>query len=87
MFRLSVYLQTLPVISLDQVRQSTYALRKATQEGQLCTAEVAAALLHQLGESEAGEALESYYQRFNAHYIASRRRWAKRDSTTGEVLS
>lgn len=85
MFRLSTYLQNLPVISLDQVRSSTYALRKAIHEGQLCTAEVAAALLHQLGEDSAGDALETYYQKFNSHYIASRRRWAKRDSNTGET--
>lgn len=84
MFRLSTYLQELPVISLDQMRTSTYALRKAIHEGQLCTAEVAAALLHQLGEDEAGSALERYYQKFNSHYIASRRRWAKRDSNSGE---
>ena len=84
-FRHSVYLQQLPVISLDEARSSTYALRKAIHEGQLCTAEVAAALLDQIGEVEAGEALEAYYRKFNAHYIASRRRWAKRDSTTGEL--
>lgn len=84
-FRHSVYLQGLPVISLDEARSSTYSLRKAIHEGQLCTAEVAAALLHQVGEDQAGEALEAYYQKFNAHYIASRRRWAKRDSTTGEL--
>lgn len=85
MFRHSVYLQNLPVISLDEARSSTYALRKAIHEGQLCTAEVAAALLHQIGEERAGEALDRYYQRFNSHYIASRRRWAKRDSNTGEL--
>ncbi|HSG04239.1 MAG TPA: DTW domain-containing protein [Marinobacterium sp.] len=86
MFRHSVYLQKLPVISLDEARTSTYSLRKAIHEGQLCTAEVAAALLHQIGEEVAGEALDNYYQRFNAHYIASRRRWAKRDSATGERM-
>lgn len=85
MFRLSTYLQDLPVISLDQARTSTYALRKAIHDGQLCTAEVAAALLHQIGDERAGQVLESYYQRFNSHYIASRRRWAKRDSLTGEI--
>jgi len=84
MFRLSSYLQHLPVISLNEMRTSTYALRKAIHEGQLCTAEVAAALLEQLGDIQAGTALEAYYQRFNSHYIASRRRWAKRDSLTGE---
>ncbi|NVK02565.1 MAG: DTW domain-containing protein [Oceanospirillaceae bacterium] len=87
MFLHSVYLQKFPVISLDEVRKSTYALRKAAHEGQLCTAEVAAALLHQIGEVEAGDALNRYYQRFNANYIASRRRWAKRDSSTGELHS
>lgn len=86
MFRLSTYLQSFPVISLDHMRTSTYALRKAIHEGQLCTAEVAAALLHQLGEDEAGTVLDNYYQKFNSHYIASRRRWAKRDSVSGEIV-
>lgn len=86
MFRHSVYLQNLPVISLDKARTSAYALRKAIHEGQLCTAEVASALLLQIGEVQAGEALDLYFKRFNSHYIASRRRWAKRDSITAERM-
>lgn len=86
MFRHSVYLQNLPVISLDETKTSTYSLRKAIHEGQLCTAEVASALLFQIGENEAGEALDAYFRRFNSHYIASRRRWAKRDSLTAERI-
>lgn len=85
-FRHSDYLQHLPVISLDEVRESSYGLRKAIHEGQLCTAEVAIALLEQLGDEPASNHLNAYFKRFNQHYVASRGRLAKRDRDTGELV-
>ncbi|NRP52425.1 MULTISPECIES: tRNA-uridine aminocarboxypropyltransferase [unclassified Marinobacterium] len=85
-FRHSDYLQHLPVISLDEVRESSYGLRKAIHEGQLCTAEVAIALLEQLGDEPAANHLNAYFKRFNQHYVASRGRLAKRDRDTGELV-
>ena len=86
MFRHSTYLQHLPVMSLHRGRPSSYALRKSLHENQLCTAEVAIAMLEQLDQQSAADGLEAYFDRFNRHYIATRRRWANRDSETGQVL-
>jgi DTW domain-containing protein YfiP len=74
------------VISLDEVRESSYGLRKAIHEGQLCTSEVAIALLEQLGDEPAAHHLNAYFKRFNQHYVASRGRLAKRDRETGELV-
>lgn len=87
MFRHSDYLQHLPVISLDELRESQYGLRKAIHEGQLCTAEVAIALLEQMDDLPAAQHLNHYFKRFNEHYIASRGRLAKRDRETGFLIS
>ncbi|MET3999010.1 DTW domain-containing protein [Marinobacterium sp. MBR-109] len=79
MFRHSRYLQHLPVIEPKTDRLSRYQLRRSTVEEHLCTAEVAVALLEQAGDQAAAEHLEDYFERFNASYIASRRRWAKQE--------
>lgn len=72
MFRLSPYLQHLPVAQPNQGRQSDYKLRKATEGHQLCTAEVAIALLHDMQEYAPAHALESYFQLFNHCYHRAR---------------
>ena len=86
MFRHSDYLQHLPVISLETIRESSYGLRKAIHEGQLCTAEVAIALLEQMDDNQAATHLDVYFKRFNDHYVASRGRLAKRDRETGRLV-
>ena len=73
MFRLSQYLQHLPVISLNTQRQSRYSLRKTEVSDQLCTVEVAAALLEQVGDQHAADHLDSYFDLFNKNYAESRR--------------
>ncbi|GAA6134339.1 tRNA-uridine aminocarboxypropyltransferase [Oceaniserpentilla sp. 4NH20-0058] len=73
MFRLSQYLQTLPVLPLTSQRHSSYKLRKAPDEFHLCTVEVAIELLMQHEQEGAGRALEAYFQRFNHLYALSRR--------------
>ncbi|MBS99850.1 MAG: DTW domain-containing protein [Oceanospirillaceae bacterium] len=77
MFRLSRYLQALPVIEPKTDRLSNYQLRRSTVAEHLCTAEVAIALLEQFGEQKAADHLEGYFNRFNQQYIESRRRWDK----------
>jgi len=79
MFRHSRYLQHLPVIEPETDRLSRYQLRRSTIDEHLCTAEVAVALLEQVGDQQTAEHLEDYFERFNANYIASRRRWAKQE--------
>ncbi|WP_220183912.1 tRNA-uridine aminocarboxypropyltransferase [Marinobacterium marinum] len=80
MFRHSRYLQHLPVIEPQTDRLSRYQLRRSTIDQHLCTAEVAVALLEQVGNQAAADHLEGYFERFNRSYIATRRRWAKRGS-------
>ena len=73
MFRLSKYLQDLPVLPLSATRNSQYKLRKAANEFQLCTAEVAIELLSQHEQKAAAEALNEYFNHFNEAYAQSRR--------------
>lgn len=73
MFRLSAYLQNIPVLPLTTQRHSEYRLRKAPDEFHLCTVEVAIELLNQHGQAESGTALEEYFKRFNDLYAQSRR--------------
>lgn len=79
MFRHSHYLQHLHVIEPDTDRLSRYQLRRSTIEEHLCTAEVAVALLEQVGDQIAAQHLESYFERFNDSYIASRRHGTKQE--------
>jgi len=78
-FRHSRYLHHLPVIEPNRKRSSRYKLRRSTDDAHLCTAEVAIALLEQVGAREAAAHLEGYFERFNERYIGSRRRWAKQE--------
>jgi len=73
MFRLSEYLQNIPVLPLTTQRHSEYRLRKAPDEFHLCTVEVAIELLHQHKQSSAGDVLDRYFKRFNELYAQSRR--------------
>ncbi|MBR9827470.1 MAG: DTW domain-containing protein [Oceanospirillales bacterium] len=79
MFRHSRYLQDIPVIEPKTDRLSRYQLRRSKIDHHLCTAEVAVALLEQVGDVAAATHLEEYFERFNSGYIATRRRWAGRE--------
>ncbi|WP_163558284.1 DTW domain-containing protein [Halomonas sp. NO4] len=72
-FRKSPYLDGLPVLPLRTRRQTRYRLRKPASSDHLCTAEVAAELLHQSGDGLAGQVLDDYFDVFNDSYAASRR--------------
>ncbi|MBN1086793.1 DTW domain-containing protein [Erwinia aphidicola] len=72
MFRKSPWLDALPVMSLNLTRQSNYQLRVAHAAGQHCTAEVAAELLLQAGDTSAGEALFQHFDLFRQRYLAGK---------------
>lgn len=72
MFRLTHYLQHLPVLSLSPDYRSQYRLRRSVHAGQLCTAEVAAELLGVVGETDAALRMHSYLTVFSDHYSAAR---------------
>lgn len=73
MFRHSRYLDSLPVIQPELTKTSRYQLRKASDPSHLCTVEVAAALLEQLGDALAAEHLDNYFGIFNEHYARARK--------------
>ncbi|MGM0784581.1 MAG: tRNA-uridine aminocarboxypropyltransferase [Pseudomonadota bacterium] len=72
-FRRSPYLDALPVLPLHTQRETRYQLRKPASREHLCTAEVAAELLSQGGDADAGRVLDDYFDAFNDSYAASRR--------------
>ncbi|TFH87015.1 DTW domain-containing protein [Billgrantia azerbaijanica] len=72
-FRKSPYLDALPVLPLATQRQTRYRLRKPASSAHLCTAEVAAELLRQGGDTDAAQVLDDYFDAFNDSYAASRR--------------
>lgn len=73
MFRLSQFLQNLPVLPLKGQLQSQYKLRKAPDDYHLCTAEVAVSLLASHQQQTAADSLKAYFDVFNAEYAQSRR--------------
>ncbi|MBZ9538964.1 DTW domain-containing protein [Modicisalibacter tunisiensis] len=72
-FRKSAYLDALPVLPLHTQRHTRYHLRKPASAAHLCTAEVAAELLRQVGDTAAADVLDDYFDVFNDSYASSRR--------------
>jgi len=65
----SAYLSKLPVLGIQATAASTYQLREAAHLHQLCTAEVAIAVLKLAEDSEAASALTEYFRLFRQAYI------------------
>jgi len=72
MFRLSEYLQDLPVLSLKPEQVSEFLLRKETSDEHLCTAEVAVNVLALAGEQKNSEQFGKFYDLFNRSYKAGK---------------
>ncbi|MCU5773884.1 DTW domain-containing protein [Erwiniaceae bacterium BAC15a-03b] len=72
MFRKSPWLDALPVMSLSLTTVSEYTLRESHGAGQHCTAEVAAELLAQAGDSAAAGALTQHFSLFRQRYLAGK---------------
>ncbi|QEW08210.1 tRNA-uridine aminocarboxypropyltransferase [Nitrincola iocasae] len=73
-FRHSEYLQDLPVIEPRVLEGSCYFLRNSGPEHHLCTAEVAVALLAQMGDDIGASALLHNFKLFNERYYAAKGR-------------
>ncbi|SFG98190.1 DTW domain-containing protein [Neptunomonas qingdaonensis] len=73
MFRLSRYLDHLPVIEPSCGAVSRYQLRQSAEEHHLCTAEVAATMLREVQDHSSADVLDAYFDLFNAEYYTSRR--------------
>lgn len=73
MFRLSRYLDDLPVMQPSAAAISRYQLRQSVEEHHLCTAEVAAQMLREVSDDHSADVLDAYFDLFNAEYYATRR--------------
>ena len=69
MCRKSPYLDQLPVLSMKAEAVSRYRLRRAKNEGHLCTSQVGAMCLALAGEKRAAETLDAYLDVFTSHYL------------------
>jgi len=72
MFRASPYLDQFPVLGIQPEQASSYQLREAAHDHQLCTAEVAVEILKLAGDDQASADLAQYFQTFRKHYIAGK---------------
>lgn len=86
MFRLSQYLERIPVIQPNVQKSSGYKLRKAPIPGQLCTAEVAVEMLNCVADKQGATLLSAYFEVFNDHYKASRLCRTLEDQTPAKLL-
>ncbi len=71
-FRKSAYLQDFPVLGIQPEALSGYALREATRDFQLCTAEVGIEVLKLAGEPQAADTLQHYFGHFREKYLAGK---------------
>jgi DTW domain-containing protein YfiP len=62
----------LPVLGIQPEKASSYQLREAAHEHQLCTAEVAIEVLKMADDNHAAEALGEYFHQFKKAYIAGK---------------
>jgi DTW domain-containing protein YfiP len=62
----------LPVLGIQPEQVSSYQLREATHEYQLCTAEVAIEVLKLAEDNLAATALSDYFFAFKSAYIAGK---------------
>ncbi len=67
MINKSRWLEGVPMMELSTQGDSEYQLRRNQQQGNLCTFEVAAQLLGQLGEKNNQQQMQSFF----AHYLAT----------------
>lgn len=72
MFHLSRWLEAIPCVVLPDVLVRGYVVRKSHQEHYVSTAEAAGLCLAMAGEQRVANALQDYFQLFNAHYLATR---------------
>lgn len=74
MFHQSEWLKDIPHFEINSEAQRSFLVRHSQHKMQFATAEVTAMLLDSLGYSTASQKLLNYYQAFNAHCLASRKR-------------
>jgi DTW domain-containing protein YfiP len=71
-YRKTPWLQEIPLLSLPEPPPSRYRLRRKSDHGHLCTAEVAIELFKTIHEPHQARQLDDYFSRFVHHYEAYR---------------
>ncbi|ETX11888.1 hypothetical protein MUS1_08075 [Marinomonas ushuaiensis DSM 15871] len=79
MFHQSEWLKDIPHFEINSEAQRSFLVRHSHHKMQFATAEVTAMLLDSLGHNIASQKLFNYYQAFNEHCLASRKRGSKTD--------
>ncbi len=88
MFHRSPYLQRFPVLGLSGGAPSRYRLRRASQDAQWCTSEVAARCLELAGDAAAAALLQAWLDVFAERYEQARQqRPAQPDSAAHQRLA
>ncbi len=72
MFTKSPYLDGFPVLGLNPTDKSSYLLREAAHDHQLCTAEVGMEVLRMAGDLQAADDLHTYFGHFRLRYLMSK---------------
>ncbi len=72
MINKSCWLEDVPMMGLSTQGDSEYQLRRNQQQGNLCTFEVAAQLLGQLGEEKNQQQMQSFFARYLATFQADK---------------
>jgi DTW domain-containing protein YfiP len=72
MFGRSLYLDALPVLSLEPEQISQYKLRRSGRDDHFCTSEVAALCMSLAGEHLAEQTLAAYLAVFTHHYLRAK---------------
>ncbi len=70
--RKSDYLKSLSIISLHIDHQTGYKLRRGSDLGHLCTAEVAVELLRQYGSKQNAANFQTYFEKYMTKFLAGR---------------
>ncbi|UUM30711.1 tRNA-uridine aminocarboxypropyltransferase [Vibrio japonicus] len=65
MLRKSAWLQTLPLVHINPSQNSVYQLRRNQSDGHLCTLEVGAEVIRELGDAEQADRLMQFF----THYM------------------
>jgi DTW domain-containing protein YfiP len=73
-FRKSPYLDTIPVLSITPQTLSQYVMRRSDNDQHLATAEVASAVLEQLGHVDGAMILRYWFDAFRESYLMSKSR-------------
>ena len=74
MFHQSEWLKDIPHLEISSEAKRSFLVRHSSHQIQFATAEVTAMLLDTLGHNDHSQLLLNYYQSFNTHCLASRKR-------------